>query len=164
MCETACAPSSSTSAPWRCAISIISRAGVTVPRAFETWGKFVWQEFDLGGRRVGAPQFIVNVSQSPDFRGPWFQREFLSIWNQAWFSSLRSASGLFRYARRAGDKNLLGKALLTKELALSAPLRDGLFPSVIRTDNVEVEAGRIGADQQIFVSGFDNLHHKVSLS
>ena len=111
--------------------------------AFETWGKFVWQEFDLGGRRVGAPQFIVNVSQSPDFRGPWFQREFLSIWNQAWFSSLRSASGLFRYARRAGDKNLLGKALLTKELALSAPLRDGLFPSVIRTDNVEVEAGRV---------------------
>jgi len=109
--------------------------------AFESWGKSVWQEFDLGGRRVGAPQFIVNVSQSPNYRGPWFQREFLSIWNQAWFSSLRSASGLFRYARRTGDANLLRKAALTKELALSAPIRGGVFPSVLRTDNVEVEAG-----------------------
>ena len=34
--------------------------------AFGGWGRFVWQEFDLGGRRVGAPQFIVNVSQSPE--------------------------------------------------------------------------------------------------
>ena len=36
MCETDCAPSTSTRAPWRCAIAIISRAGVTVPSAFET--------------------------------------------------------------------------------------------------------------------------------
>ena len=37
MCETDCAPSTSTRAPTRCAISIICRAGVTVPSAFETW-------------------------------------------------------------------------------------------------------------------------------
>ncbi len=107
--------------------------------AFSSWGDSVWQEFDLDGRRVGAPQFIVNVSQSPNHPGPWFQREFLSIWNQAWFSSLRSASGLYRYARRAGRDDLLAKVRLTKELALAAPQRDGLFPSVLRTDNVEVE-------------------------
>lgn len=106
--------------------------------AFDTWGKFVWQEFTLGEKRVGAPQFIVNVSQSPNCQGEWFQREFLSIWNQAWFSSLRSASGLFRFARRTGDDGLLAKARLTKELALAAPLEDGLFPAVIRTDNVKV--------------------------
>ncbi len=109
--------------------------------AFSSWGDSVWQEFDLDGRRVGAPQFIVNVSQSPNHPGPWFQREFLSVWNQAWFSSLRSASGLYRYARRAGRDDLLAKARLAKELALAAPQRDGLFPSVIRTDNVEVEVG-----------------------
>jgi hypothetical protein len=109
--------------------------------AFESWGKFVWQEFALGGRSVGAPQFIVNISQSPNYPGAWFQREFLSVWNQAWFSSLRSASGLYRYARRTGDKTLLAKAALTKEFALSAPQKDGLFPSVLRTDNIEVEAG-----------------------
>ena len=105
--------------------------------AFDTWQKFVWQEFDLGGRRVGAPQFIVNVSQSPNFPGEWYQREFLSIWNQAWFSSLRSASGLYRYARRVNDPALLERARMAKEFALSAPQTGGLFPAVLRTDNVK---------------------------
>ena len=60
--------------------------------AFNSWGDVVWQEFGINGAQVGAPQFIVNVSQSPNYPDQWFQREFLSIWNQAWFSSLRSAS------------------------------------------------------------------------
>jgi len=107
--------------------------------AFNGWGKFVWQEFDLADKRVGAPQFIVNISQSPNYPGPWFQREFLSIWNQAWFSSLRSASGLMRQARDSGDNELLRKARLTKELALMAPMREGLFPAVIATRNRSVE-------------------------
>src|SRR5512135_2337000 len=117
---------------------------MTYDWAFRGWGKFVWQEFDLGGRRVGAPQFIVNVSQSPNYPGPWYQREFLSIWNQAWFSSLRSASGVYRYARRlAGPEgeDLLAKAKLTKELALAAPMTDGIFPAVIGTANDIVEIG-----------------------
>ena len=108
------------------------------------WAKSVWQEFDLGGRRVGAPQFIVNISQSPNYAGPWYQREFRSIWNQAWFSSLRSASGLYRYARRlAGPEgeDLLAKAKLTKELALAAPMTDGIFPSVIGAANDIYEIG-----------------------
>jgi len=112
--------------------------------AFDGWGKFVWQEFDLGGRRVGAPQFIVNISQSPNYPGPWHQREFLSIWNQAWFSSLRSASGLYRYGRFLGGAEgdaFLAKARMTKELALSAPVTDGLFPAVIGTANDIVEIG-----------------------
>jgi hypothetical protein len=107
--------------------------------AFNGWADSVWQEFDLDGRRVGAPQFIVNVSQSPNYPGHWFQREFLSIWNQAWFSSLRSASGLYRYARNHEDTELLRKASLTKELALAAPVRNGLFPAVIRTRNTTVD-------------------------
>ncbi len=107
--------------------------------AFDGWGQFVWQEFDLGGVRVGAPQFIVNISQSPNYPGPWYQREFLSIWNQAWFSSLRSASGLYRYARQTSDAELLRKARLTKTLALAAPMKDGLFPAVLGTPNETVE-------------------------
>ena len=104
--------------------------------AFQQWKDVVWQEFTLDERRVGAPQFIVNYSQSPNFPGQWHQREFLSIWNQAWFSSLRSASGVFRYARETDSVDLLEKARLTKALALAAPMQDGLFPSVIRTPNV----------------------------
>jgi len=109
--------------------------------AFKGWGEHVWQEFTLNGRRVGAPQFIVNISQSPNYPGEWYQREFLSIWNQAWFSSLRSASGLYRFARLTGDEELMRRARLTKELALAAPMKDGIFPAVIRTDNREVKIG-----------------------
>ncbi|HOW70347.1 MAG TPA: hypothetical protein PKY77_07075 [Phycisphaerae bacterium] len=107
--------------------------------AFDRWGHAVWQEFELNGRKVGAPQFIVNISQSPNYPGPWYQREFLSIWNQAWFSSLRSASGLARWARRMVDKNLRAKAELTKVLALAAPMKDGIFPAVIGTATEKVQ-------------------------
>ena len=88
---------------------------------------------------MGAPVFIVNTTQSPNYPGEVNEREFRSIWNQAWFSSLRSASGLFRYARRTADRTLLEKANLTKELALSFPMKDGFFYGLIGTDMCEVE-------------------------
>ena len=107
--------------------------------AFDTWKKNVWQEFSLKGKKVGAPVFIVNVTQSPNYPGDVNEREFRSIWNQAWFSSLRSAQGLYRYARRTKNKSLLEKAIMTKELALLFPQTDGLFPSVIATEMEDVE-------------------------
>jgi hypothetical protein len=110
--------------------------------AMDRWPE-VWQEFELDGRRVGGPTFIVHVSQSPSYTGPVREREFRSIWNQCWFSSLRSASGLYRWARRAGDARLLDRARMTKELALSFPQNErGLFPSVIGTAMHEVESPR----------------------
>ncbi|HVY74870.1 MAG TPA: hypothetical protein VG890_08585 [Puia sp.] len=102
--------------------------------AFGSWKKAVWQEFTLDGKKVGAPTFIVNVTQSPDWKGEVNEREMRSIWNQAWFSSLRSASGLYRYAREKKDTTLLRYALETKELALSFPQRNGFFYSVIATE------------------------------
>lgn len=107
--------------------------------AFDTWGKAVWQELTLDGRRVGAPVFIVNQTQSPNFPGVVDEREFRSIWNQAWFSSLRSASGLFRYARRAQNAALLERARMSKELALAAPQTGGWFPSVLATEMEQIE-------------------------
>jgi hypothetical protein len=109
--------------------------------AFEGWKHAVWQQFELDGRQVGAPVFIVNHTQSPNYPGEIDEREFRSIWNQAWFSSLRSASGLYRYARRQGDDALLRKARMTKELALAAPMTEGLFPSVIATEMHDVTIG-----------------------
>ena len=106
--------------------------------AFNSWSDAVWQEFTLNGRKVGAPVFIVNVTQSPNYSGRVNEREFRSIWNQAWFSSLRSASGLYRYARRTGNDQLLQKARKTKELALSFPQREGFFYGLIGTEMEEV--------------------------
>lgn len=102
--------------------------------AFKHWQDAVWQEFDLDGRQVGACVFIVDASQSPNYAGPYDEREPRSIWNQAWFSSLRSAQGMYRRARETGDEALLRRARLAKELALSAPQRGGWFPAVIATE------------------------------
>ncbi|MBK5196576.1 MAG: hypothetical protein JJE08_11245, partial [Proteiniphilum sp.] len=107
--------------------------------AFNSWADAVWQEFELNGNRVGAAVFIVNTTQSPNYQGEVNEREFRSVWNQAWFSSLRSASGLFRYARRTGNRELMEKAALTKELALSFPQRSGFFYGLIGTEMEEVE-------------------------
>ena len=107
--------------------------------AFNTWKDSIWQEFEWTGKKVGAPVFIVNVTQSPNYPGRVSEREFRSIWNQAWFSSLRSASGLYRYGRRTDNQDLMDKALLTKELALAAPMKDGLFDTVIATEMETVE-------------------------
>lgn len=107
--------------------------------AFDRWKGAVWQEFVHNGTRMGAPAFIVNVTQSPNYPGEENLREFLSIWNQAWFSSLRSASGLFRYAKLTGNDDLMARAKLGKELALAAPMKDGLFPAVFRTEMEQVE-------------------------
>lgn len=102
--------------------------------AFDSWKDQVWQEFQLNGIKVGAPTFIVNTTQSPNYPGEVNEREFRSIWNQAWFSSLRSASGLFRYARRTNNTELLRKANMTKELALAFPKKKGFFYGLIGTE------------------------------
>ncbi|WP_352423350.1 hypothetical protein [Proteiniphilum sp.] len=107
--------------------------------AFNSWAENVWQEFELNGNKVGAPVFIVNYTQSPNYPGEVNEREFRSVWNQAWFSSLRSAGGLYRYAKRTGNTDLMEKALLTKELALSFPQVEGFFYGLIGTEMHEVE-------------------------
>lgn len=113
--------------------------------AFDTWADAVWQEFEIDGAHVGAPAFIVNVTQSPNFPGPVDMREFLSVWNQAWFSTLRAMSGAMRYAMRTEDADLKRRALLAKQFALAAPLREGLFPTVYATEmeHVEVDGKRV---------------------
>lgn len=107
--------------------------------AFDTWEDAVWQSFELNGQPVGAPAFIVNVTESPNYPGEVNLREFLSIWNQAWFSSLRSASGLYRYAAATDNEDLVERARLTKAFALNAPMKDGIFPGVYRTEMTTVE-------------------------
>jgi len=109
--------------------------------AFKHWKEQVWQEFELAGKTVGAPTFIVNVTQSPNYPGEVNEREFRSIWNQAWFNSLRSASGLMRYAQRWNLEELKLYALKTKELALSFPQRNGFFSGLIATEMNEVPVG-----------------------
>lgn len=107
--------------------------------AFNTWKNAVWQEFSLNNKRVGAPAFIVNATQSPNYPGLVNEREMRSIWNQGWFNALRSAQGLFRHARKEHNSEFMAKAKMTKELALSFPQNNGLFPAVIATEMEQIE-------------------------
>jgi hypothetical protein len=119
-------------------------ASYTYNWAFNSWKKAVWQDIDLNGKKVGGTVFIVNVTQSPNYPGKVNEREFRSVWNQAWFSSLRSAGGLYRYARRTGNSQLKEYAVKTKELALSFPQKNGFFDALIATDMEQVtEDGKI---------------------
>ena len=107
--------------------------------AFNTWAKSVWQEFTLDGKQVGAVNRVVNVTQSPNYPGEINERDMCAIWNQAWFSSLRSASGVFRYARRTENADLMRKANMTKELVLLSPRMEGFFHTLIGTETEQVE-------------------------
>jgi len=119
-------------------------AAYTYNWAFNSWKKAVWQDIDLDGKKVGGTVFIVNITQSPNYPGKVNEREFRSVWNQAWFSSLRSAEGLYRYARRTRNEDLTEYAVKTKELALSFPQKNGFFDALIATDMEQVtEDGKI---------------------
>lgn len=107
--------------------------------AFKYWRDAVWQQFEINGKEVGAPTFIVNVTQSPNYPAEINEREFRSIWNQAWFNSFRSASGLYRFARRKNIDSLKRYAEMTKELALAFPQKNGFFPGLIATEMVDVQ-------------------------
>jgi hypothetical protein len=99
------------------------------------WGDEVWQSFELEQKRMGAPVFIVDVTRHPSVpKAERRWREPRSIWNQAWFSTQRCANGLLRYARQVESSDLEDRARLMTEIALAAPQRGGLFPSVLRSD------------------------------
>ncbi len=99
--------------------------------AYGSWKDVCFQTFSVNGKEVGAPMMIVSALQSPNHDGEKLQLERVAIWNQAWFCSLRSASGLYRYAKMTGNGEYLRYAEMTKELALSFPQEDGLFDAVI---------------------------------
>ncbi|PYI55583.1 hypothetical protein [Paenibacillus flagellatus] len=103
--------------------------------AFRRWGDLVWHEFDMDGAAVGGCVFIVRASQAPGVGMEDRWRERKSIWNQAWFCSLRSAYGYRLWGGIRGDADLVRRANLAKELALSAPRINGWFPSVFRADD-----------------------------
>lgn len=98
--------------------------------AFKHWEKVVWNEFQLEGQNVGGCVFIVRGSQTPGMGQEDNWREKKSLWNQAWFSSLRSAYGYRLWGEQWNDSEMIHRSNLAKNFALAAPQKNGLFPSV----------------------------------
>lgn len=77
-----------------------------------------WLEFDLDGRQVGG----IRTTPSQ-----WYY----DIQFMAWWNNVRDAVGLYWWGQR-GDPEWSRKARLIVELALSAPLKEGIFPAIYR--------------------------------
>ncbi|UVI33379.1 hypothetical protein [Paenibacillus spongiae] len=103
-------------------------ASHTYAWAFDRWKDVTWQQFELNGTQVGGVVFIVKATQKPGLGQENVWREPKSLWNQAWFCSLRSAYGYYLWGRNRGRPDWMDKALLALEFALQAPQTDGLFP------------------------------------
>ncbi len=102
-------------------------------RAYEwaldsNWSDLTWQQFRIGEREAGGVVFIVAARQKPGEGKENQWREPKSIWNQAWFCSIRSAYGIRLTGVRTGKADWVDKANLMLELTLSAPQTNGLFP------------------------------------
>ncbi|WP_188454904.1 hypothetical protein [Virgibacillus oceani] len=98
--------------------------------AFNRWENVVWQEFEHNQKAVGGCVFIVRAAQSPGRGEENNWRERKSLWNQAWFSSLRSAYGYRLWGDKWNNPDMIRRAELAKNFALAAPQTNGLFPSV----------------------------------
>lgn len=103
--------------------------------ALKDWRQIDWQQFELDGKQVGGWVFLARAAQKPGLGKEDIWREKKSIWNQAWFSSLRSAFGCALWGKRWNDAEMVTDANLAKELALSSPQQNGLFPSVFEAGN-----------------------------
>ncbi len=113
--------------------------------AFETWRDICWQEFDLNGQRVGGVVFIVTAKQKPGCGGEDIWREPKSLWNQAWFCSLRSAYGYFNWGKKLDRQDLVRKARLNLNFALNAPQHDGFIYSYYKAgEGNDITNGKFG--------------------
>lgn len=132
--------------------------------AFRRWAGLVWQEFNLGGTMVGGCVFIVRARQAPGLGMEEQWRERKSIWNQAWFCSLRSAYGYRLWGEANGDADLVRRANLAKEFALAASRENGWFPAVFTADDQGGwEGGRWGHSDRR-PPGHDEYAHLLDMS
>jgi len=101
------------------------------------------------GRRVGA---MASGREYP-----------FDVWFQGWFNQLRSAWGLYWWARRLGDVERQARALATRDLVLAAPQDRGLFPTIAVLPERD---GKIGVEwvASTLQGGGPELYHLLDCS
>ena len=134
-------------------------------RGFQEVARFHWREFGHPAfLRPEGPQsepfstyirkawheFVPLVSLDVQYRGKavtllrqerlaWSNKLHKAAnndnWFNVWFNSLRTAYGMYVYAQQSGEENLKQRALGNLNLALLAPQKDGIAPSVFYYDS-----------------------------
>ena len=100
-------------------------------RSFASWRKQAWEldankmylPVECGGKRCGTLPSNRNIS------GDWQHTES-DAWFNAWFQTLRTAYGWYLYGRETHDSEAMAKAESVLNLALSAPQKNGAFPTI----------------------------------
>jgi hypothetical protein len=124
----------------------------------------LWREFELSGKKCGGicarivrpglnqgsvklpedttPGVVMNYLFTPTMSPrdklsliKWNFRGIHShLWNAMFLNNVRTSFGLMHFARRRQDRNLEERARAMWNLAISAPVRAGIFPSVFVGD------------------------------
>lgn len=105
-------------------------------RSFDSWRKDAWHtyadsvytSFDCGGKQCGT------LKSNRSGGGDWEHSE-PDAWFNAWFQTLRTAYGWYLYGRDTHDATIMKKAESVLTLALSAPQKDGAFPTIYFVDS-----------------------------
>jgi hypothetical protein len=98
---------------------------------FDDWSKDTWvryandvyRGFDCGPQRCGT---LVS-NRNPV--GDW-DKQAPDAWFNAWFQTLRTAYGWYRYGRRTDDKAIEDKAESVLNLVLTSPRDGGAFSTI----------------------------------
>jgi hypothetical protein len=91
--------------------------------AWHTYADRVYTGFDCGGSKCGT------LSSNRTFAGSGAAGQ-PDAWFNPWFQDLRSAYGWFTYGEKTHDAAIMTKAESVLNLALSAPQKQGAFPSI----------------------------------
>ena len=89
----------------------------------DAWGRYadeIWREYNLGGKNVGTLVSRRRLDSDPQD----------DAWFNSWFQTLRTAYGMHVYGTREKDTKATRRAIRILELALLAPRKGGLFPSI----------------------------------
>lgn len=82
------------------------------PDSLDSWQQWEMADQAMGALRLTAPQ--------------WFHLAY----NTAWWNNVADATGLYYWGQQLSDASLVDKARRIVNLTLSAPQKEGLFPSL----------------------------------
>lgn len=108
----------------------------------KAWYKFVPQ-VALEAEYQGIPVTLLRQARLA-WSNKLHKEADNDAWFNVWFNSLRTAYGMYLHGKRAGDRQLEAQATGVLNLALLAPQRQGIAPSIFYVDST---GGHWVADQ-----------------
>ncbi|HEY9188307.1 MAG TPA: hypothetical protein VIR55_10445 [Ignavibacteria bacterium] len=101
--------------------------------AKDCWYKYandVWMDVNINNEECGALR-IFRLAWSNNL--PEYANN--DAWFNVWFQCLRTAYGMYIFGKYNSDSELMNKGIKVLKLALNAPQKEGIFPSIFYQHN-----------------------------